>query len=47
MSGEDNKGNERSKNVVQVIQEPNGEFHGIYFQTESQRKLYSKIGTVL
>jgi hypothetical protein len=41
------KGNERSKNVSQVVHEPNGEVDGIYFQTESQRKLYSKIGTVL
>lgn len=32
---------------MQVVHEPNGEVHGIYFQTESQRKLYSKIGTVL
>ncbi|KZS03184.1 Uncharacterized protein APZ42_034156 [Daphnia magna] len=47
ISGEDNKGNERSKNVVQVVHEPNGEIHEIYLQTESQRKLYSKIGTVL
>lgn len=32
---------------MQVVHEPNGEIHEIYLQTESQRKLYSKIGTVL
>lgn len=45
-SGED-KEKERSKNVVQVVHESDGEVVGIYFQTESQRKLYSKMGTVL
>jgi hypothetical protein len=42
-----NKENDRPKNVVQVVQDSDGEVLGIYFQTESQRKLYSKIGTVL
>nr|CAH0113756.1 unnamed protein product [Daphnia galeata] len=42
-----NKENDRPKNEVQVVQDSDGEVLGIYFQTESQRKLYSKIGTVL
>lgn len=29
------------------MQDSDGEVLGIYFQTESQRKLYSQIGTVL
>ena len=30
-----------------MVQDSDGEVQGIYFQTESQRKLYSQIGSVL
>jgi hypothetical protein len=43
---EEEKDGEKSKNVVQVLQD-NEEVCAIFFQTESQRKLYPKIGKVV
>lgn len=37
----------RRANVVQVVHGEDGEVEGIYFQTESQKKLYPVIGTVV
>ena len=44
----DSEGNEKCRaNIVQVLHDQDNEVQGIFFQTESQRKLYPIIGKVL
>ena len=46
-AGDSGGNEERRANIVQLVHDSEKEVEGIFFQTESQRKLYPTIGKVL